>query len=160
MRILGIDPGYGRVGWGIIDEEKGKITPVACGCIETDAKAELSARLLEIAKEIRRIIATYHPEGAGVETLYFGKNVTTGIDVGHARGVILLTLTEANLPLAECAPVEVKQAITGYGQAPKEQVQAALAMQLGLSEKRLQDDAADGLAIAIASLQKLKMRTR
>lgn len=156
MRILGVDPGYGRVGWGIIDVTKGKLTPVACGCIETEKNSDLSSRLVRISAELQRIITTYKPEAAGVETLYFGKNVTTGIDVGHARGVILLTLAEAGLEVTESSPVEVKQAITGYGQAPKEQVQAALAMQLGLAEKRLQDDAADGLAIAIASIGKLR----
>jgi crossover junction endodeoxyribonuclease RuvC len=156
MRILGIDPGFGRVGWGVIDVEKGKLTPVACGCIETEKNTPLSPRLLQISKELKRIIATYKPEAAGVETLYFGKNVTTGIDVGHARGVILLVLAEAGLLIAESTPVEVKMAVTGYGQADKVQVQTVVAMHLGLKEKRLQDDAADGLAIAIATIQKVQ----
>ncbi len=151
VRIIGLDPGFGRVGWGVIEARAHSLVPIACGCIETTPNSPLAGRLKDIAIELRRIIKKHAPAIAGMETLYFAKNVTTGIDVGHARGVMMLILAEAGLPIHECTPLEVKQAVTGYGKADKIQVQAVVSMHLGLKNKRLQDDAADGFAVAITT---------
>ena len=149
QRILGIDPGFGRVGWGIIEGKGAEWKAVDFGCIETSPKDSFVDRLIEIDTELKKIIRKCKPNSSAVEELFFYKNVTTAIQVGQARGVILLTLTQANLKIIECTPLQVKQTIVGYGRAEKSQVQSMIAMQLGLKKQKIQDDAADALAIAL-----------
>lgn len=148
-RILGIDPGFGRVGWGVIEKINGDWSHVAHGCIETKTGKKFIDRLLEIQIELNKIIKEYNPIRAGVEDLFFYKNVTTAIQVGQARGVILLTLAQAGLPIDEFTPLQVKQSITGYGRAEKNQMQKIVQIHLKMKEKIKQDDAADALAIAL-----------
>lgn len=149
IRILGIDPGYGRIGWGVIEGKKDQWSHVAHGCIETNKQHSFVDRLLEIQDDLNYVIQKYQPVHCGVEELFFSKNVTTGVKVGQARGVILLTAHNAGLSLDEVKPVEVKQALTGYGGATKAQIQMMVSMQLGLKKRRFQDDAADALAVAL-----------
>ena len=149
MRILGIDPGYGRVGWGVIEGNGTDWKPVAYGCIETSPKKDISARLANIEEGILFILNKYQPDAAGVEELFFKKNVTTGIKVAQARGVMLLTLHKHGVQVVGVKPLQAKQAVTGYGNADKKQVQYMVAMMLKLPKKSFQDDAADALAVAL-----------
>jgi len=149
IRILGIDPGYGRIGWGVIEGKKDQWAHVAHGCIETDKKSSFVDRLLEIQEDLQQIVKKYKPVHCGIEELFFAKNVTTAVKVGQARGVILLTVHNAGLEIDEVTPLQVKQSLTGYGRAEKRQIQIMVSMMLGLKEKRFQDDAADALAVAL-----------
>lgn len=149
IRILGIDPGFGRVGFGIIEGSKTTWKPVVYGCIETDPKKTLVERLVDISDELNRIIKKYQPTMSAVEELFFAKNVTTAMSVGQARGVILLSLCQAKLPIYEYTPNEVKQAITGFGRADKQQVQRMVQVLLQLKNIPKPDDAADALGVAL-----------
>lgn len=149
IRILGIDPGFGRVGFGIIEGDKNMWKPVVYGCIETDPKKTLIERLTDISDELNRIIKKYQPTVSAVEELFFAKNVTTALSVAQARGVILLSLSQAKLPIHEYTPNEVKQTITGSGRADKLQMQRMVQMHLGLKTIPKPDDAADALAVAL-----------
>ena len=154
--ILGIDPGFGRVGYGIIKkDEKGEWRAVNFGCIETSAKKSFVERIAEIHEELVMLIKKYKPTRMAVEELFFFTNVKTAIEVGQARGVILLTGVENNLPIDEFTPLQVKQALTGYGRAEKGQMQKMVAMILGIKEKIKSDDAADALAVALCAGQSL-----
>ncbi len=154
--ILGIDPGFGRVGYGIVKKDaRGEWRNVAFGCIETSAKKTFVERIAEIYEELNAIIKKYHPTRMAVEELFFFKNVKTAIEVGQARGVILLTGVENKLPIDEFTPLQVKQAITGYGRAEKGQMQKIVAMILGMKETIKSDDAADALAVALCAGQSL-----
>lgn len=156
VRILGIDPGFGRVGFGIIERGNGNVWKhVAHGCIETSPKKTFVNRLSDIYDDLTEIIRRYKPTRMAVEELFFVKNVTTGIDVGQARGVIVLTGYQKGLPIDEFTPMEVKQAITGYGRAQKSQMQKIIAISLGLKKKIKSDDAADALAIALCAGQQM-----
>lgn len=150
-RILGIDPGFGRVGVGIIEEMGREWQVVYYDCIKTNPRHKFLERLIEINKALQTIIIKYKPTEAAVEELFFAKNVTTAIQVGQARGVILLTLAQAKLPVREFTPLEVKQAITGYGRAEKGQIQRMVRVLLNLKTKTVQDDAADALAVALTA---------
>jgi len=155
-RILGIDPGFGRVGWGIIEEnKKNEWCAVAYGCIETFSKKTFVDRLAEIHYDLDKVIKKYKPTRLAVEELFFAKNVTTGIQVAQARGVIILTGVENGLEIDEFTPLQVKQAITGYGRAEKAQMQKMVAVTLGIKGKIKSDDAADALAIALCAGQSL-----
>ncbi len=149
MRILGIDPGYGRMGWGVIEGDKNGWKLVASGCLETKASTPFLKRLQELRNCLQHVIETYKPDKAGVEQLFFAKNAKTAMDVGQARGVILVTLFDAGLPITEATPMQVKQSVVGYGKADKLQIQHMVALQLGLKNKKMQDDMADALAIAL-----------
>jgi crossover junction endodeoxyribonuclease RuvC len=149
MRILGIDPGYGRMGWGVIEGNKNGWKLVASGCLETKASTPFLKRLQELRNCLQHVIETYKPDKAGVEQLFFAKNAKTAMDVGQARGVILVTLFDAGLPITEATPMQVKQSVVGYGKADKLQIQHMVALQLGLKNKKMQDDMADALAIAL-----------
>lgn len=151
MRILGVDPGFGRMGYGVIEKIGTEWTHVTHGCVETSAKEAFPDRLLEIHRELTKIIAKYHPNRAAVENLFFAKNAKTAMSVGQARGVILLTLLQAKLTVDEFTPLQVKQAITGYGRAEKKQLQKMISLLLSLPKKPLQDDAADALAVALTA---------
>ena len=159
-RILGIDPGFGRTGWGVIEKNGSELRPVACGCIETSSKDDFIDRIDELNCELLKIIKKYKPIHSGVEDLFFAKNVKTAMKVGQARGVILLTLRQAGLPIDEFTPLQIKQALTGYGRAEKGQVQKMVQMILQIKKKITPDDAADALAVAIACASNLKMKTK
>ncbi len=148
-RILGIDPGFGRMGYGIIEGARDKWKLIAVGCIETDPKKSLSDRLFLIHQAIVLLIKKYYPTRAAVEELFFSKNAKTAMDVGQARGVILLTLRQAKVSFNEFTPSEIKQAIVGYGKAEKSQVQYMVQTILKLKKPVKQDDAADALAVAL-----------
>ncbi len=149
MRIIGIDPGTGIVGFGVIDVIKGKPTLVDAGVIRTPVNQELSERLLTIYNELEQIIVEHKPEAMVVEQLFFAQNVTTAISVSHARGVMLLLGRKHNLRLVEKTPLQIKQAITGYGRATKAQMQEMVRVHLGLKDIPKPDDCADALAAAL-----------
>lgn len=150
MVILGIDPGLATTGYGFIKKEGANLTLVDYGIISTPAKAELSFRLKSIDTDLKKIIKKYNPEAIAVEKLFFCKNVKTALDVGHARGIILLGAKESGAPFYEFTPLQVKQAVSGYGAADKAQIQKMVQAILKLKELPRPDDAADALAIAIA----------
>lgn len=149
MRILGLDPGTATTGYGIIDVVEGEMKAVTYGVITTKPKLSMHFRLQKIYEELNALIEEYEPDSAGVEELFFGRNVTTAITVGQARGVLLLALANANIPMAEYSPPKIKDAVTGYGKADKNQVQLMVRNMLNLEETPRPDDAADGLAVAI-----------
>jgi len=149
MRILGIDPGIARAGWGVIDEAKGKFSAIAYGCIETEAGIETPQRLLIVHEEIMTILEKYKPDGMVVEELFFSKNTTTAFTVGQARGVILLAGAEYNVPAFTYTPLQVKLAVTGYGKAEKSQVGQMIKMILHLESIPKPDDVADALAVGL-----------
>lgn len=151
MRILGIDPGYGRMGWGVIEGDGRDWKYVAHGCVDTDPKKDFLDRLVDIASTLREVIVKHEPIHAAVEDLFFAKNVKTAMKVGQARGVILLTLVEAGLSVSEYTPTQIKSAVTGIGSAPKTQVQRLVQMSLQMKEVPTQDDAADALATALTA---------
>ncbi len=153
MRILGLDPGTATTGYGIIDVEDGVFMPVTYGVIKTSPKMEMPNRLQIIQQELQVLLDEYQPDSVGVEEVFFGRNVTTAITVGQARGVLLLTLANANLPIGEYSPPKIKDAVTGYGKADKQQVQLMVRNLLDLEETPRPDDAADGLAVAITHYQ-------
>ena len=153
--ILGIDPGFGRVGWGIITNLHGDWSAVNYGCIETFQKDIFVDRLQEMRDEIVKIIKKYKPTRMAVEDLFFFKNLKTAIKVGQARGVILLTGVDNKLDIDEFTPLQVKQAITGYGRAEKKQMQKMVQTILKLKYVIKSDDAADALAVALCAGQSL-----
>ncbi|MCK9415103.1 MAG: crossover junction endodeoxyribonuclease RuvC [Candidatus Dojkabacteria bacterium] len=152
MRILGIDPGLAIVGWAIVDFDKDlNPTAVDYGAITTEKGLSTSTRLKEIYDDLNEIIEEFKPEACGVETLLFYNNAKTAISVGEARGVILLVLEEFGLPIHDFTPLQVKDAVTGYGKADKRQVQENVKRFCNLKSLPKPDDAADALAIAIAT---------
>lgn len=153
MRILGIDPGFAIVGWGIIDIERGNIRPVAYGAITTPAHTDLEARLLMIQNDLETLIEKYKPDEMAIEELFFNTNITTGIAVAEARGVILCTAHRLGLKISEYTPLQVKQAVVGYGKAEKHQVISMVTSILKLPKPPKPDDAADAVAIAICHSQ-------
>ncbi|MCB0155910.1 MAG: crossover junction endodeoxyribonuclease RuvC [Anaerolineae bacterium] len=158
MRILGIDPGTAITGWGVVEGDGQTLTMVACGVVTTPAGMPLPQRLQIIYRELTEVIAQWQPEGAAVEELFFGKNVTTALTVGHGRGAALLALANAELPISEYKPLEVKQAITGHGGADKSQMQQMVRLLLNLTDIPRPDDAADALAVAICHLHSARLR--
>ncbi|MES2876530.1 MAG: crossover junction endodeoxyribonuclease RuvC [Patescibacteria group bacterium] len=149
MRIIGIDPGTGILGFGVVDTANGKSKLVTAGVITTPPHTPLDERLEEIFDGLTEIIAETKPDVMSVEKLFFAKNVTTAMSVASARGVAILTGRKAKLSIAEYTPMQIKQTLTGYGKADKKQVQEMVRMQLGLKEIPKPDDAADALAAAI-----------
>ena len=148
-RILGIDPGTGILGFGVIDFDKQKSKLVTAGVIRTPAHTPLEDRLLEIYDGLSEIISETKPQVMSIEKLFFARNVTTAISVSHARGVAMLTARQANLRICEYTPLQIKQALTGYGKANKKQVQEMVRLHLNLKEAPKPDDCADALAAAI-----------
>lgn len=149
MRIIGIDPGTGILGFGVIEVIAGKIKLVDAGVITTPAHTPLPDRLEEIYEGLTGIIADTKPSVMAIEKLFFAKNVTTAMSVSHARGVAMLTGKQAKLHIEEYTPLQIKQTMTGYGKADKKQVQEMVRLQLGLTEVPKPDDCADALAAAI-----------
>lgn len=148
MRILGLDPGYGIVGYGLVEKAGNRIAYIAHGAITTEKDESFETRLGRIYDQVRSVIEAYSPELVAVESLYFYKNAKTAILVGEARGVILLAVQHSCLPIVEFTPYQVKQAVTGFGKAEKKQIQRAVKILLKLDEEPKPDDAADALAIA------------
>lgn len=153
MRILGLDPGTATTGYGIVDAIDGRLTVVTYGVISTPAGDPTPDRLRAIFHQLNDLLSAYRPATAGVEQVFFGRNITTAIAVGQARGVLLLALAEAGVAVSEYSPPKVKEAVTGYGKADKAQVQLMVRHLLDLAETPHPDDAADALAVAIAHAQ-------
>ena len=149
MRVLGIDPGVATVGFGVVDFGKNSQRLVEYGVITTPAGLPLSNRLLQISNDMEELIHTFKPDEIAVEELFFSKNITTGIAVAHGRGVILLAAEKLGVPVFEYTPMQVKQAVVGYGGAEKRQVMLMTQRLLNMKEVPRPDDAADALAIAI-----------
>ncbi len=150
--ILGIDPGYGRVGYGFIQSLKGATTCLSYGCITTSSSLSLSERLVQIADELRDLVVKGSPQLVAIEKLYFSTNTKTALDVAHARGVIILTIMQqSSATLIELSPMQVKQATVGYGGATKSQMQIMVQKLLKLKTLPTPDDAADALAIAMCA---------
>lgn len=149
MRILGIDPGIAIVGFGFIDKEGSKLVPVQYGSIQTEAGTDQGLRLKQVYDAVVQLIDKYKPDAVAVEKLFFNRNVTTAFSVGQARGVMVLAAVQKGLPVAEYTPLQVKQAVVGYGKAEKKQVQEMVRMFLHLSAVPKPDDVADALAVAI-----------
>jgi crossover junction endodeoxyribonuclease RuvC len=152
MKVLGVDPGTHRVGWGIIEGTAAKQKIVACGCVESKPGTPSTIYLPLIEKSLVDICKTYNPEIVGIETLLFQKNVSTAITVAQARGIILLTAGKNNLKITELAPNSIKSAVAGNGAARKEDVERMVGLLLGIDTRKLLDDTTDALAIAIATL--------
>ncbi len=149
MIILGIDPGIAIVGWGVLRFENGRFTPLAYGSVQTKAGLKVEDRLKTVYDGVSEIIAKYHPDVMSIEELFWNTNQKTGIVVSEARGVILLAARNAGVPIFEYTPLQVKQAIVGYGRAEKKQVITMVTAFLGLKEPPKPDDTADALALAI-----------
>lgn len=156
MRILGIDPGTGILGFGVIDVAKGKIQLVDAGVIRTPVHEDDAVRLVTIFEELSDLIVQHEPRIMSVEKLFFARNVTTAMTVAQARGVVLLCGQQAGLKLFEYTPMQIKQAITGYGKADKKQMQEMVRVLLGLATVPKPDDAADALAAAITHASTLR----
>ena len=159
MRVIGIDPGTAITGWGVVEGEGSYLNLVAAGVITTSPGIPLPKRLQIIYRELTLLIEEWQPESSAVEELFFSKNAKTALAVGHGRGVALLALASANLSIAEYKPLEVKQAITGYGGADKWQIQQMVKLLLSLDEIPRPDDAADALAVAICHLHSVRLRS-
>ncbi len=149
MRILGIDPGYGITGFGLIQAERGQFKLLNCGAITTPPNTDFSWRLNVIYNDMVELLQVAQPEAVAIEELFFGQNVTTGIGVAQSRGVILLAIHQAGLPVFQYKPMQVKQSVVGYGNATKHQVQDMTRRLLNLSAMPKPDDAADAIAIAL-----------
>lgn len=149
MRILGIDPGYGITGFGLIETLCGQSRLLRCGAITTPAGMDFSARLEIIYEDMRQLLEVTKPDAVAIEELFFGQNVTTGIGVAQARGVVLLAIRQAGLSITAYKPMQVKQAVVGYGNATKHQVQEMTKRLLHLDAMPKPDDAADAIAIAL-----------
>lgn len=149
MRIIGIDPGYATVGFGIVDYDGRRFSVVNFGAITTSSDAPFVDRLKTIHDDMRELLELYKPEALSIEKLFFNTNHTTAIDVAQARGVILLSAVESNVAVYEYAPLQVKNSVVGYGRAEKSQVQEMVRSILGLKEVPKPDDTADALALAI-----------
>lgn len=149
LRILGIDPGIAIVGFGVLDCDKGKQTMVQYGAINTEAGLPLATRLVQIQTDLEQLILQFRPDEIAIEELFFSKNITTGIAVAHGRGIILYTAEKLGVPIYEYTPMQVKQAVVGYGLAEKRQVMDMVKRILKLKAVPKPDDAADALAIAL-----------
>lgn len=155
MKILGIDPGTATTGFGVIIKDGPKLKFVDAGVVTTKKEVEMKDRLGTIYECVTQLIEEHKPDCVVVELLFFATNVTTAISVGQARGVVMLAIGQAGLPMFEYTPMQIKQAVTGYGRADKKQIQEMVKMMLGLDGIPKPDDAADGLAIAITHANQL-----
>lgn len=158
MRILGIDPGYAIVGFGLIEAERGRAQMITYGAITTPAGLPLSRRLLQISSDMEELIGQLKPDVISIEELFFNTNLTTGIAVAHGRGVILCAAEKCGIPLYEYTPGQVKMAVTGYGKAEKRQVMDMTRRLLKLNSIPRPDDAADALALALCHARSFTSR--
>lgn len=149
MRVLGIDPGYAICGYGVIDSARGVHKPCTYGAVTTEAHTRFGDRLIELYEDITQLLAGHKPDAMAIETLFFNSNQKTAVAVAEARGVILLAARQAQVPIYEYSPLQVKQSIAGYGKATKGQVQEMMRRLLQLKNIPKPDDAADALAIAL-----------
>lgn len=156
LRILGIDPGTATTGWAILEEKKGEITPLAYGDISTAKNDSDDGRILEVSEDLKKVIQKYKPAEAAIESLFFFKNQKTVIQVAQSRGAILLTLRQNNVRVFSYTPLQVKQALTGYGRAEKKQMQQMTKSILRLNRVPKPDDTADALAIAVCHINSRK----
>lgn len=160
MLVIGIDPGTATTGYGLIREiSSGELSLVDYGAILTPPDRPMAWRLLQLYRSLKELIDLHHPDSGAVEKLFFARNVRSALSVGQARGIALLALAQADIPLAEYTPLEIKQAVAGYGNAEKFQVQQMVRALLGLIDVPQPDDAADALAIAICHLHNSRMRS-
>jgi crossover junction endodeoxyribonuclease RuvC len=160
MLVLGIDPGTATTGYGLVRQtEDGSLQQVDHGVILTPAKMPMPERLVSLYDKLQEIILLHRPDSSAVEELFFSRNVKTAISVGQGRGVVLLALAQAGLPVAEYAPNEIKMAVSGYGGADKRQVQEMVKMLLEMAEAPKPDDAADALAVAICHIHSARMNS-
>jgi crossover junction endodeoxyribonuclease RuvC len=153
MIILGIDPGTAIMGYGLIEKKGNKFTALQYACWRTAAQTPLAERLLQLYNCLEELLAQNHPDEVAVEELYFNRNTTTAMSIGQARGVVLLSAAQKGIPVYEYTPLQVKQAVAGYGKADKKQVQHMVKVLLGLGEIPKPDDTADALAVAICHAQ-------
>jgi crossover junction endodeoxyribonuclease RuvC len=160
MLTLGIDPGTAITGYGLVEGRGDGLTLVECGIITTPAGDPLPRRLQTIYAALTSLVQQHHPADAAIEELFFSRNARTALAVGHARGVAMLAVAMMGLPIFEYTPLQVKQAVTGYGRADKAQVQAMVRVLLGLATIPQPDDAADAVAIAICHLQTITLRQK
>ena len=156
MRILGIDPGLGTMGWGVIETDGVKHRLVQYGAILTQPGQAMPQRLRAIFKGVNQLMETFQPEDVAFEELFFSKNITTGMAVSAARGVALVAVAEKTDNLFEYTPMQIKQAITGYGKADKHQIQMMVRLMLNMDETPRPDDAADALAVAITHANSMR----
>ena len=160
MRVLGIDPGTAATGYGVVEERKGSLHAVRFGAITSPASLPFAQRLLRIHRDLRTLLTDLRPDCAAVEAVFFARNVQSALRLGQARGVALLALAEAGIPIHEYSALEVKKAVTSFGQAQKDQVQRMVQMFLRLPEPPQPADAADALAIAICHQHAARMHAR
>jgi len=158
MRIIGIDPGSGTIGFGVIEASGGRTTLVDAGVIKTKIGNEPGERLVELYEGMKEIIKLAKPDQASVEKLFFAQNVTTAMAVSQSRGVIMLALAEAGLPIGEYTPLRIKMSMTGYGRASKAQIQEMVRVQLSLKTKPKPDDCADALAAALTHAHAIRVQ--
>lgn len=156
-RVLGIDPGLADTGWGIVDSDGNRHKHVDHGTVKTVPRQAPELRLLELHRELTKLIKAFQPEGLGIETLFFTKNITSALPVAQARGVALLSAAQQGLAVMEFSPVTIKQSVVGSGGADKTQVQEMVRLLLGLNEKPKSDHAADALAAAITFIHHGKL---
>ncbi len=152
MVVLGIDPGMALMGYGVVSGDNNRLKVIDYGVTKTEANIDTPQRLLAIFNSIEQLIEKYQPDAIAIEELFFNKNVKTALTIGHARGVIVLAGARSNADLYEYTPLQVKQAVVGYGRAEKQQVQQMVKLILNLKEIPKPDDAADALAIAICHI--------
>ena len=153
MIVLGIDPGYALMGWGVVEAEGSRMRLVNYGCIETKAGVPMQHRLRALQLGVRDLLSVYKPDDVAFEELFFARNVTTALMVGAARGAAIIAAAEYTQNLYEYTPMQIKQAITGYGKADKKQIQQMVKLLLKLEEIPKPDDAADAIACAITHCQ-------
>ena len=156
--VLGIDPGYALMGWGVVESEGSRMKLLGYGCVETKAGVPMQHRLRTLQLSIRDLVNIYQPDDVAFEELFFARNVTTALMVGAARGAAIIAAAEYTENLYEYTPMQIKQAVTGWGKADKKQVQQMVKLLLNLPEIPRPDDAADGLAIAITHAHSMRMR--
>lgn len=149
MRIIGIDPGYAIIGFGVVDHDKSKFSPVGFGAITTKSHTDFDERLKIIYDDICSVLDTYKPEQMAIEKLFFNTNQKTAIDVAQARGIIVLAAAQRGIPITEYTPLQVKNSVVGYGRAEKKQVMEMTRQILKLKEVPKPDDTADALALAV-----------
>jgi len=160
LTVLGLDPGYGRFGFGLIRAVGSSFEVLTYGVIETDKKAAHSARLLAIFNGCKDLIKKYQPDLVSIEKIYFAQSTTTALKVAEARGAALAAMAVNGLPITELLPLEIKQIITGQGRADKRQIEEMLRRELGIKQKITPDDAADGLAVALSAILLVKSRSK
>jgi len=153
--IMGIDPGYGLVGYGLVQKQNDQLLYLTHGVIKTKPNSDFTARLLKIHLELKKIINQYQPQILAIESLFFHNNAKTALQVGEARGVIILTASQANLSVYNITPLQVKQALVGHGRAEKKQIQKMVQLVFKLPKLPQPDDAADALAVAYCGAQSL-----